>query len=129
MQCETNTCKTQDRTESTRTAATYRPLVDIVELKDELLLRIDLPGVKPDGVDIEFEDGTLTIQGRVAPRYDENFKFLAAEYGVGDFYRTFRVSEQIDPAKIHAEHAHGVLTVHLPKTEAVKPRKIEVRAV
>ncbi len=54
--------------------------------------------------------------------------YLLREYGVGDFYRTFRVSEQIDASRIEAEYADGVLKLHLPKVEAVKPRKITVKA-
>jgi HSP20 family protein len=53
---------------------------------------------------------------------------LFSEYGVGDYYRTFRVNEQIDASRIHASAADGVLTVHLPKAEAAKPRKIAVNA-
>ena len=51
---------------------------------------------------------------------------LYSEYGIGDFYRTFSVAETIDGSKISAELKNGVLTVHLPKTEEVKPRRIEV---
>ncbi len=116
-----------DGAERTRCGACYRPRVDIVERQDELLLRADMPGVKGDAIDIQFEDGELTVHGRVEPRQDESVAYLLHEYGVGDFYRTFRVSEQIDASKIHAEYNSGVLTVHLPKVEAVKPRKIEVR--
>ncbi|HEX4128429.1 MAG TPA: Hsp20/alpha crystallin family protein [Pirellulales bacterium] len=124
----TKEAETNERGERTRTGATYRPRVDILEHADELLLRADMPGVKAGEIDVRFEDGELTIRGPVAPRQNESAAYLLNEYGVGDFYRTFRVSEQIDATKIHAEYAGGVLTVHLPKTEAVKPRKIEVRA-
>ncbi|HEX3868874.1 MAG TPA: Hsp20/alpha crystallin family protein, partial [Pirellulales bacterium] len=106
----------------------YRPMVDILETSDELLLRADVPGAKRDEIDIRFEDGQLTVHAPVAERYKDAASFFAVEYGVGDFYRTFRVSEQIDSSKINAEYADGVLIVHLPKTEAVKPRKIEVHA-
>jgi HSP20 family molecular chaperone IbpA len=115
-------------TEGTRGARYYRPFVDIVETSEELTIRADVPGVKSDAIEIDFEDGVLTIRGKVAPRYGENINFLAREYGVGDFHRTFQVSEQINAAGIHAECADGVLTVHLPKAEAAKPRKIEVKA-
>jgi HSP20 family protein len=53
---------------------------------------------------------------------------LLQEYGVGDFYRTFKVSEQIDSTRISAEYHDGVLTIHLPKVEAAKPRKISVQS-
>jgi HSP20 family molecular chaperone IbpA len=120
--------KAPSETEGTRTGNVYRPLVDILEDKDELILVADLPGASSDSIDINFEDGVLTVQGQVEPRYKSDHQFLLVEYGLGDFYRTFRVSEQIDSSRIHATYADGVLTVHLPKVEAAKPRKIEVRA-
>jgi HSP20 family molecular chaperone IbpA len=115
-------------TERTRAGTFYRPPVDILETKDELLLRADVPGAKRDEININFEDGQLSVHAPVAKRYNESTHFLMSEYGVGDFYRSFRVSEHVDASKITAEYADGVLTVHLPKTEAVKPRKIEVRS-
>jgi HSP20 family protein len=113
-------------TERTRGGDVYRPNVDILEKQDELLVVADLPGVKGNDVDIRFEDGELTIRGPAAARQD-GVRYLLQEYGVGDFYRTFRVSERIDAAKISAEHQDGVLLLHLPKVEAAKPRKIEVK--
>lgn len=115
-------------TETTAGGPVYRPLVDIAETKDELLIVADVPGAKSDSIDIDFDDGLLTIQAKVANRYPEQGRALMQEYGVGDFHRTFRVSEQIDSGRIHAEYVDGVLTVHLPRSEAAKPRKIEVRA-
>ncbi len=118
----------QGGAERTRTGECYRPNVDILEQTDEVLLVADMPGVRSDAVDIDFKDGVLTIQGRVESRHRNGARFLLAEYGIGDFYRTFRVGEQIDPSAIHAEHADGVLKVHLPKADKAKPRKIEVHA-
>lgn len=111
--------------ERLRDGRIYRPNVDILEEQDELRLLADMPGVTADSIEIDFEEGVLTIQGKVAPRKVEGVSLLQ-EYGVGDFYRTFRVSEQVDASRIRAEYADGVLTVHLPKVEAAKPRKIEV---
>jgi len=103
----------------------YTPRVDILEREDELVLFADLPGVKPDGADVRFENGELILHGRVAPRpFDEGA--VAVEYGVGDFYRAFTISEDIDAQRISAELKNGVLTVHLPKVEAARPRKIKV---
>jgi len=114
--------------ELTRGGPYYRPNVDIYEQADELVVLADVPGAKNDQIDIQFEDGSLTIHARVARRQQTETEFVRREYGIGDFYRTFRVSEQVDPARISAEYAAGVLTLHLPKVEAVKPRKIRVKA-
>jgi len=113
--------------EHTRSGRYYRPSVDILETTDELTVVADVPGARPETIDVDFKDGTLTLHARVAPRRDEKAEYLLHEYGVGDFWRTFRVSEAIDAAKITAEYADGVLTLHLPKAEAVKPRKISVK--
>ncbi|MBX3413205.1 MAG: Hsp20/alpha crystallin family protein [Pirellulales bacterium] len=116
------------KTEHTRSGQYYRPHVDIVEQAEELLVRADMPGLRAEDIDVQFEEGTLAIHGRVAPRQPAGTNYLQREYGVGDYYRSFQVSEHIDVSRIHAEYTDGVLTLHLPKTEAVKPRKIAVTA-
>jgi HSP20 family protein len=108
-------------------AATFTPRFDIWEDDSEILLCGDLPGVAPNDLDIRFENGELTIHGRVAPRHAER-RSLYAEYGVGDFFRSFTIGEAIDSTQISAELKHGVVTLHLPKTAAVRPRRIAVRA-
>jgi len=113
--------------EHTRSGSYYRPNVDIVEKADKLVVRADVPGATADGIDVKFEDGTLSIHAKVPPR-NQNVDFLVREYGVGDFYREFRVNETVDVARISAELAVGVLTLHLPKIEAAKPRKIPVKS-
>lgn len=114
--------------ERTRSGRCYRPNVDILEQGDELLVLADVPGAKGDAIDIKFEDGTLEIRAEVAPRQGDEQTYYLREYGVGDYYRSFRISETIDASKISAEYADGVLKLHLPKTEAAKPRKIAVSA-
>lgn len=106
---------------------TYSPRVDVLETSDELILYADLPGVRPEDLDIRFENGELTIHAKVAPRGPEG-EFVLREYGVGDFYRTFTISEDIDADKIFAELKQGVLVLHLPKRETVKPKRITVKA-
>lgn len=113
--------------EHTRSGSYYRPNVDIVEKADELIVRADVPGATAEGIDVKFEDGTLAIHAKVPPR-NQDVDFLVKEYGVGDFYREFRVNETVDVARITAELADGVLTLHLPKIEAAKPRKIPVKS-
>lgn len=111
-------------TESTR-QSTYLPRFDIWEGEDELLLFGDLPGVSVEDLDIRFENRELTIRGKVGPRQQSEPTFR--EYGIGDYHRTFSVGEAIDAEKIHAETHNGVLKLHLPKSEKVKPRRIEVK--
>jgi HSP20 family molecular chaperone IbpA len=113
--------------ERTRDSLTYIPQADIWETDDELRVYADLPGVSPENLDVRFENGELTIYGKVNPRHDD-ITFLFGEYGIGDFHRTFTVGEMIDASKISAELRDGVLTLHLPKMEEVKPRRIQVKA-
>ena len=112
--------------ERTRCGQCYRPNVDILEKGEELLVMADMPGAQGDSIDVKFEDGMLEISAPVEQRQDAENDFLLREYGVGDYYRTFQVSEVIDAAKITADFADGVLTLHLPKAESLKPRKIAV---
>lgn len=107
-------------------AVTYTPRCDILETEDELVLYADLPGVQPGDADVRYENGELIIHGKCAPRHD-GVSYLAYEYGIGDFYRAFTIGEAIDADRITAELKHGVLTVHLPKNEAVKPKRITVK--
>jgi HSP20 family molecular chaperone IbpA len=112
--------------ERTRNNAAYTPRVDILETADELLLYADLPGVQPAVLDVRFENGELIVHGRCAPRH-QDANFLLTEYGVGDFYRAFSIDESVDASRIDAQVTNGVLTVHLPKTEKAKPKRITVK--
>ena len=112
--------------ESTRGGAHFTPKVDIVETEHELTLYAELPGVRADDVELHYENGELVLQGRVGPRHGRR-NLLLQEYEEGNFYRVFTVHESIDARRIEAECKNGVLTVHLPKTEAVKPRQISVK--
>jgi HSP20 family protein len=114
--------------ERTRSGCCYRPNVDIVEQNDELLVVADVPGACAESIDVRFEDGMLEIEAAVPSRRLGGNGYLLREYDVGDYYRSFQVSEAIDASKISAQYADGVLTLRLPKAEAVKPRKIAVAA-
>ena len=113
--------------EATRGGIYYTPRVDIYESADEVVLQCDMPGVKPQDVDVRFENGELSLHGKVQPR-QAPAEYLEEEYGVGDFYRSFTIGEEVDAAKISAECRDGVLTIHLPKQEKVKPKRISVKA-
>ena len=105
---------------------TFVPRIDIWEGEDELVLHADMPGVEPDNIDIRFENRELTIHGQVTPRYDD-VQLTNGEYNIGDFHRSFAIGEAIDAENITAEMSSGVLILHLPKSEKVKPRRIQVK--
>jgi HSP20 family molecular chaperone IbpA len=102
------------------------PAVDVYENKEEVLLVADMPSVRPDDIVIRFERGELTLSGRRAKMPEGNV--LAAEQRFTDFQRTFTVPQTIQADAIHAEIAHGVLKIHLPKVSAQKSRQISVKA-
>jgi len=115
--------------EHIRAGRSFRANVDIIETGEELLLVADMPGAGAGDVDVHYENGQLSIHGKVDPRQDEsNTNYLLHEYGVGDFHRTFQVGEGIDAARIAADMRNGVLTLHLPKAQEVLPRRIEVKS-
>jgi HSP20 family protein len=104
----------------------YQPNVDILEDDNGFRIIADIPGVKPGEVTINYQNGALTINGKVAPRQTEKTRFLMREYGVADYHRHFDVGESVDVDRIAADYSDGVLTVTLPKAESAKPRKITV---
>jgi HSP20 family protein len=114
------------RGESTRSGFFFTPRVDIYETEQELTLYADVPGVSAGDVDLHFERGELILQARVKPRPRVG-QLLMNEYEEGDFYRVFQIHESIDNTRIEAECKNGELIVHLPKTEAAKPRQVQVK--
>jgi HSP20 family protein len=113
--------------ETTRSGFFFAPRVDIYETDQELTLYADLPGVTADQVNLRFERGELVLQGRIQKRPRAG-QILVNEFEEGDFYRVFQIHESIDSTRISAECKQGVLIVHLPKVEAVKPRQVQVKA-
>ena len=117
-----------DGGEPTRNRTVYSPYTDIIDSGEDILVIADLPGADETCVDVTHENNVLTIFAYPPVEKVENYSLEFGEYGVGDFYREFRVNESIDASKITAELADGVLTLRLPKVEAAKPRKIAVKA-
>lgn len=105
----------------------YRPKVDILETRDEFIAQLDIPGARPDSINVEFERGTLTIVAEVdPPAVDERRRCVLREYGTGDYERSFTLTDEVAADQISAEYRDGVLTLTLPKTDNVKPRKVPV---
>jgi HSP20 family protein len=108
-----------------RPALTVAPPVDVYENDDEILVVTDLPGARPDSVDIKFEKDELSISAKRDP--DGEGQILFGARREGEYRRTFLVPQGIDAAQITADMNEGVLRVHLPKSSAVKPRTITVK--
>jgi HSP20 family protein len=101
------------------------PEVNIFETKDEYVLEAEMPGVNKEGLEITLEGNVLTLVGH---RSDEPVKSQAVyrESHLADYRRVFELDPVIDAAKINARVDQGILTLTLPKSERVKPRKIAV---
>jgi HSP20 family molecular chaperone IbpA len=102
-----------------------RPRVDVFENEHELLVVADVPGAAKDAIDIRLEGGELRLEARRAA--GPQGQALAEEYRSADYRRAFAMPEGIDAEKIEAVLTNGVLTVHLPKASAKRPRRIDVR--
>jgi HSP20 family molecular chaperone IbpA len=105
---------------------TVTPRVDVYENANELLLVADIPGATKESVSIQLDKGQLTIEA--SRREDKVGSPLVAEYRAIDYARVFAIPQGIDGSKIDAQLSGGVLRLRLPKSEALKPRRIEVRA-
>ena len=105
---------------------TVAPPVDVYENADELLVVADIPGASSDGIDVQLEKAQLTI---LAKRADDTAAGdpVATEYRSRDYFRVFSVPQGIDASRIDAQLTAGVLRLRLPKSESLKPRRIEVK--
>ena len=118
---------TSDDLERTRARRVYVPRVDIYESKDDTVVVADMPGVDENSVEITLEKNVLTINGYVEPEDPQNYSLTYAEYEVGDYRRSFTLSNQIDQDNIKATVKNGVLRLWLPKSDVAKARKITVK--
>jgi HSP20 family molecular chaperone IbpA len=110
--------------EATRSGARHlAPPVDIFETEEGLTLGPDVPGLDEQTLDISVDQGILTIEGKAPLGAGE---LLWREYAMDGYWRQFQLPDSFDVAKAGAEVRNGVLTLHLPKAEAAKPRKIAI---
>lgn len=115
-------------TERLRDRRVYIPRTDIFETADGLTLVVDVPGADDQSVEVTLEKNVLTISAYPTYRKVDNHNLVYAEYGEGDFQRSFALSNEIDRGKIEAKVKNGILYLHLPKVGEAKPHKISVRA-
>lgn len=114
--------------EQTKPGAVFTPSVDIFENEREIKLLADMPGVAPDDVKIDLDDGRLSISGDVKPFEGQDESDLLTEFDIGRYYRQFSLSEVIHQGRIEAKLDDGVLRLTLPKAEKAIPRQITVTA-
>ncbi|GMV49404.1 Hsp20/alpha crystallin family protein [Nitrospirales bacterium NOB] len=108
--------------------AEWAPLVDITEDAKEYLIKAELPEIKKEEVKLTVQDNVLSISGeRKYEKEEKDKKYHRVERAYGSFLRSFTLPEDADGTKVSAEYKDGILTVHLPKSEKVKPKSIEVK--
>lgn len=118
-----------DGSERTRARKAYVPRVDIYETDDDVFAIADMPGVDDKSVEVTLEKNILTINGYVEPEQSDKYSLAYAEYEMGDYERSFKLSNEIDQEKIEATVKDGVLHLRLPKAGPAKARKISVKAM
>jgi HSP20 family protein len=105
----------------------WRPVVDIYENEDTVVVKAELPGVDKKDIKVDLKDGVLTLSGeRSHEKEVKEENYYRKERTFGSFHRSFSVPAEIDPDKIKAELKDGVLKVEIPKPEEKKPKKIAV---
>jgi len=104
-----------------------RPRTSIHEYEDIVRIMIDMPGVNKDGLDINFNRGELAVIGRRDTWQKDNMKAVYCERFDGNFRRVFALDNSLDPEKIDAKLANGVLTLSIPKRESEKPKRIQIK--
>ena len=105
----------------------WMPPVDLVEAEDHFVLKADLPGLAEGDVNIEVQEGTLTISGERKAEHEQREKgWYRIERSFGRFSRSLTLPDGVDPDRIEASFSHGVLEVRSPKPEERKPRRIEI---
>lgn len=117
----------EEGTELTRDRRTFIPRTDIYETADSLTLLMDIPGAKESDIEIVLEKNVLTVHALVEPEVPEGYALALQEYEIGDYQRSFRLSNEINQEKIEASYKDGVLRLTLPKAEAAKAKKISVK--
>jgi HSP20 family protein len=117
-----------DRSSDESSVTPWAPAVDIFETEQNLVVKADLPDIKPEELDIRVENNILTIRGerKFEKKVNEN-NYLRVERSYGSFGRSFSLSNTVNTESIQADYKNGVLTLSIPKREEAKPKQIKVR--
>ena len=103
--------------------------LDVTENEEEFTVKASVPGINPDDLEITFTDGTLTIKGETRGEKNvDEAHYHIRERRFGRFSRSISLPSNLDTDKIEASYDSGVLTLHLPKAEEMKPKRIEIKS-
>lgn len=103
-------------------------LLDVIQMKDDIVVKASIAGVKPEGIRVTVEDNVLTLKAERKPESEgPGVTYLIQERPTGSFYRALRLPDTVDTGKIESEYENGVLTVTLPKAEEKKKKQIEIK--
>lgn len=105
----------------------WQPVVDIAEDANQYLINVELPGIKPEQVQVELEDQVLKVSGEKQRVEEEGKTWRYRERATGQFSRSFRLPEDADRNNVNARFENGLLLVTIPKQEQTQPRKIEIQ--
>jgi HSP20 family protein len=113
--------------EQTMPMRAFLPTTDIYETEDALTVVLEMPGVDRDNIEVNVENGVLTVEGKINFGKYEGLQPIYSEYNIGPYRRSFRLSSRVDQDNIRAELRDGVVSLVLPKAAEAKPRRIEVK--
>ena len=119
--------KQEHKEERTVAGRFFIPQTDIVENKESLVITMDLPGVKKEDVNIKLENNLLEVEGRIDYAPCEKLNPVYAEYNIGNYARSFTVSNAVDTSNIEAVLKEGILSLTLLKAPEAKPKQIPVK--
>ncbi|HEY4641585.1 MAG TPA: Hsp20/alpha crystallin family protein [Thermoanaerobaculia bacterium] len=107
-------------------SGSWAPPVDVAETQEKIIVRAEVPGMKQEEIQIEFENGLLTIRGERRLVKQDGVTFHRVERTFGNFSRSFTLPRTVDPERITAAYRDGVLEIEVPKKEEAKPKQIRI---
>ncbi len=112
-----------------RSATAWMLPLDVIETEDEFIVKASIPGIHPDELDISLTDNVLTIKGEIKVEEAEDVRYHLRERRFGMFQRSISLPVPVNSDKVEAVYENGVLTLHIPKAEEVKPKHISIKKV
>jgi HSP20 family protein len=107
-------------------SGTWVPPVDVAETQEKIIVRAEVPGLKQEDIQIEFENGLLTLRGERKLEKSEGMTWHRVERIYGNFSRSFTLPRTVDPERIAATYREGILEIEVPKKEEAKPKNIRI---